>query len=137
MTESIVDSTIGDDDRIALNFMVNGEVQNLITVYADGRIEKGAAFTTDNESSQKFWDTLFGSFPLWRKALIERAIADKIVQAAQEFEISLRMIASAGIGISTFDARSPAVMRARLENIIKLASAINEPIKVQNEETKN
>ncbi len=34
----------------------------LLTIWADGRIEKGPAFTTDDDASLKFWEILEKSF---------------------------------------------------------------------------
>lgn len=110
-------------DGIVLTFLVNGEIKNLITINPDGSIVKGEAFTTDDESSLKFWDLIFASFPEWRRNLIENAIAENIVRCAREYELGLRAACAVGLVDSPFDASAPSIMRLRLDNVLRFLSA--------------
>lgn len=111
-----------DPPGIELKFLIDGEVKTLLTINPDGTITKGEAFTTDDESSLKFWDLIFASFPGWRRALVEKAIAERIARAAREYEFALRSVCAAGLVDSAFDSSAPEIMRLKLDNILKFLS---------------
>lgn len=43
--------------------------QELFRIEPDGRIVRGAGFTTDDEMSLKFWDLIEETFHIWRARL--------------------------------------------------------------------
>lgn len=49
----------------------NGNQKMLFTIYADGTIEKGELFTTNDEASLEFWRVLTEVLPNFKKALLE------------------------------------------------------------------
>lgn len=52
--------------RCGLSFYLNSSNAPLFTIKPDGTIEFGPAFTTQDEASKLFWDSLAKHFPHWR-----------------------------------------------------------------------
>lgn len=58
-----------------ISFCSGAEPEDLLfTVHADGKIEKGPAFTTQDEASLKFWELTAEAFPLFRAKLMDVAL---------------------------------------------------------------
>jgi len=45
----------------------------LLVIKHDGRIERGPAFTTEDEASLKFWDIIETTFPIWKAKILADA----------------------------------------------------------------
>ena len=67
MTKYDPDNTalVNNREPGTIKFKFGGEL--LVEIYSDGRIERGPAFTTDDEVSLRFWHILAMRFPFKRE----------------------------------------------------------------------
>lgn len=49
---------------------VTAEHGMLFTIHADGRIERGPAFTTEDAASLAFWELIANAYPAFREAVV-------------------------------------------------------------------
>lgn len=114
------------DDWVAINGKgPDGKITEILRFYPDGRIVKGPTWTTDDAMSMQFWSVVSETFPTWRKAVIERAIADRVVQVAEEYAIVLRTVIAAGSGNLAFDPSMTQAMIGRLQGMVQILNSMN------------
>lgn len=58
---------MGLNEHPAIN--VNYDHQRLLTIHTDGTIERGPRFTTEDEASLEFWNSVAAMFPLWLRSV--------------------------------------------------------------------
>lgn len=54
----------------ALSLSFHLENGHLLTIHPDGKIERGPAFTTEDQASVRFWEIVAQAFPQWAAGAI-------------------------------------------------------------------
>lgn len=80
MSEIAAKETQPKDDLITITVDF-GKV--LVKIKPDGAIERGEAFTTNDEASLQFWDVLANAFPKFLNGAIEKRIKEHLAEVGR------------------------------------------------------